>query len=89
MNVPREAREREIIVHILNSQKSSGKDHHVVPFIDSFQDEREPYLAFYVMPLLRDYNLPEFETVSEVLDLFKQLLEVWHSLLWLTWLLRR
>ncbi len=76
MNLWRESREREIFEHLIHSQQSSEDDHHIVPLLDSFEDQREPSRVFCVMPLLRQFNLPQFETVPELVDLFKQLHEV-------------
>lgn len=60
----------------MEAQRASGKDHHIAPLLDSFQDDRESSLEFFVMPLLRTYRNPPFEYVSEVFDLYRQLLEV-------------
>jgi len=75
MNLPRDGHEHKIFKHLTDAQRSSGKYYHIVPMLDSFWDGREPALEFFVMPLLREYYIPPFEAVSEVLDLFKQLLE--------------
>ncbi len=56
--------------------KLAGKDHHIVPVLDTFEDDREPDQIFFVMPMLRQFDSPEFEAVSEIVDLFKQVLEV-------------
>lgn len=76
MNLPRQSREREILRHLEGAQLATGKDEHIAPLLDSFEDDREPHLEFFVMPLMRRYYLLPFEAVSEVLDLFRQLLEV-------------
>lgn len=76
MNISRTSHEREILDHVIDAQRSSGKDHHIAPILEIFEDEREPDLVFFVMPLLRQFDLPPFEAVSEIIDLFKQLLEV-------------
>lgn len=76
MKLPRTSHERDVFQHLADAQRSSGKDHHIVPLLDSFEDEREPELAFFVMRLLRRFDEPPFEHVSDLVDLFKQLLEV-------------
>lgn len=80
MSLPRTSHERDVFQHLADAQRSSGKDHHIVSMLDSFEDEREPELAFFVMPLLHYFDEPPFETVSELVDLFGQLLEVCISL---------
>lgn len=76
MKLPPESQEREIYQHLADAQRSSGKDQRIVPLLDSFEDDREPDLAFLVMPLLRTFDRPPFDAVSELVELFGQLLEV-------------
>lgn len=76
MNISRTSHEREILDRVYEAQRSSSKDHHIAPIIETFEDEREPSLVFFVMPLLRQFDLPPFEAVSEIVELFKQLLKV-------------
>ncbi len=76
MNLARTSYERAVLQHVTDAQRTSGKDHHIVSILDTFEDEREPDLAFYVMPLLHGFDMPRFEAVSELVDLFSQLLEV-------------
>ena len=76
MNLRRKSREREILLHVVEAQRLSGKDHHIAPLLDNFEDDREPNLEFFVMPLMRRYYTVPFEAVSEVLDFYNQLLEV-------------
>lgn len=76
MKLYRGSLEGDIFQRLFDAQRSTGKDHHIVPLLDSFEDDREPDLVFMVMPLLQRYNKPPFEAVSEVIDFFRQLLEV-------------
>lgn len=76
MNLRRKSRERNILRHLEKAQNSSGVDQHIAPILETFEDDREPELEFFVMPLLRKYYRPGFEAISEVVDLFRQLLEV-------------
>ena len=76
MYLLRKSREREILLHVDEAQRSSGKDQHIAPLLDNFEDDREPNLEFFVMPLMRSYYALPFEAVSEVLDFYNQLLEV-------------
>ncbi|KLO13855.1 hypothetical protein SCHPADRAFT_889747 [Schizopora paradoxa] len=75
MNIQRTSHERDVFQHLADAQRASGKDHHVVQLLDSFEDEREPNLVFLVMPRLHDFEWPPFEYVSELVDLFRHLLE--------------
>lgn len=76
MNISRTSHERKILDHVLDAQRASGKDHHIAPILETFEDEREPGLVFYVMTFMRRFDLPSFDAVSEIVELFKQLLEV-------------
>jgi hypothetical protein len=49
---------------------------HCVPILDSFLDPILPDVEYIVMPILRQYNDPEFCFVGEVVDFVTQLLEV-------------
>ena len=82
MNLRRNSREREVFLHLVDAQRSTGKDQHIVPLLDSFKDDRELDLEFFVRPLLCEYHQPPlaFAVVSEVVDLFIQLLEVWSAI---------
>ena len=76
MRLKRDSREREILLHVAEAQRSTGEDHHIAPLLDSFEDDREPTLGFFVMPFLRYYYDPPLEFVPEVIELYIQLLEV-------------
>ncbi|KLO13853.1 hypothetical protein SCHPADRAFT_852018 [Schizopora paradoxa] len=75
MNISRDSDEREILDYVMEAQRSSGDDNHIAPILETFEDDREPELKFYVMPLLRKFDKPPFVAVSEILELFRQLLE--------------
>jgi len=75
MNIPRTSQEGEVFKHLSDSKRAGDKDRHVVAMLDNFEDEREPDLEFFVMPLLRQFDRPPFSAVSEVVDMFQQLLE--------------
>jgi hypothetical protein len=49
---------------------------HCVPIYDVLQVPDDDDKVLLVMPLLRDYNSPRFDTFGEVLDFFKQIFEV-------------
>lgn len=75
MKMWRISHQREVLQHLMDVQRTSGKHHHIVPLLDSFEDDRETGIVFFVMPLLQRFDCPGFEMVSEVVQLFKQLLE--------------
>ncbi len=68
--------QREVLQRLVDAQRTSGKSHHIVPVLESFEDDREPEIVFFAMPLFQRFDRPGFDTVSEVVHLFKQLLEV-------------
>lgn len=49
---------------------------HCVPIIDHFRNDAEPGFTYLVMPLLRDFDDPEFYSISEMLDFVGQTLQV-------------
>ena len=80
MRLNRDSYERETLMHVAEAQRTTGEDHHIAPLLDTFEDDREPTLEFFVMPFLRTYYNPPFDFVPEVTDLFIQLLEVWSTI---------
>lgn len=76
MNLPKDSEEGFIYQHLVDVERQGGVDRHISPLLDTFLDEREPDLEFFVMPLLRRCDSPPFETALEVVDFFKQMLEV-------------
>ncbi|RDB17155.1 hypothetical protein Hypma_001985 [Hypsizygus marmoreus] len=56
------------------NQPSDSKNHSV-PILDFFQDPMSPDINYIVMPLLRQFNDPEFLFVGEIIDFVTQLLE--------------
>ncbi|KLO04255.1 kinase-like protein, partial [Schizopora paradoxa] len=75
MILQKDCREGEIYRHLTDLKRLDGNDHHIVPLLDSFQDDRLPEQELFVMPLLHKFQRPPFVVVKEVLDLFEQLLE--------------
>jgi len=47
-----------------------------VPLLDVLEPPDEPEMIILVMPLLREYTSPPFDTVGEVMDCCRQLFEV-------------
>ncbi|KAF8056644.1 hypothetical protein FPV67DRAFT_646250 [Lyophyllum atratum] len=48
---------------------------HCAPVLDNFQDPGDPGVSYMVMPLLRDFNDPDFGARGEVVDFITQILE--------------
>lgn len=61
--------EGHIFQHLADNNGRKGVDHHIIPLLDSFEDDREPSLEFFVMPFLAACDDPPFERVDEVIDL--------------------
>ncbi len=49
---------------------------HCCPVLDVLQDPHRDEIQLMVMPILRQYNEPRFETVGEAVEFFRQALEV-------------
>ena len=49
---------------------------HAVPLLDYFINDKNTQEAFIVMPILRNFDDPSFETVDEVVEFIRQILEV-------------
>lgn len=61
----------------LSSPPLSTEPHnHCCPILDVLQDAQDEDMQFIVMPLLRRYNDPKFETVGEVVEFIRQAFEV-------------
>jgi len=54
----------------------SNPANHCVPILDSFADPRGSDYVFIVMPVLRRWHDPPFQTIGEFVDFVDQLLEV-------------
>jgi serine/threonine protein kinase len=54
-------------------ERRKDPHNHAVPILDHFT---KGTVAFLVMPLLRLFNDPPFSTVNEVVDFFRQMLQV-------------
>ncbi|KIK75717.1 hypothetical protein PAXRUDRAFT_113073, partial [Paxillus rubicundulus Ve08.2h10] len=67
--------EKQIALYLSSEQLRKDPANHCVPIIDTFQDDEEQNVHYIVMPLLRRFDHPAFETVAEVLDFMKQVLQ--------------
>ena len=57
---------------------SSHEDaaNHSVPILDTFVDTADETISYLVMPFLRLFDQPPFESIGEILDFGDQVLEV-------------
>ena len=71
----------EVEITTLLSSPSLAKDsrNHCVPVYDVFGVPDDDNLRILVLPLLRKYDDPPFDTVGEVVDCLRQVLEVSHG----------
>ena len=74
--VERDGNEVRIAMMLSSSESLKDPMNHCVPILDYFGDPTTPGPDFMVMPLLRVFYVPDFETVGEILEFVKQTLEV-------------
>lgn len=55
---------------------ASDPRNHCVPILDVLQDPDDENMVLLVMPFLREYDVPRFDTFGEVIECFRQLFEV-------------
>ncbi|KAJ7268141.1 kinase-like domain-containing protein [Mycena haematopus] len=67
--------ELDIAVWFSTEPQRSDPANHCVPILRVLSDPKEPEWAIIVMPLLREYDKPRFDTVGEVVEFFKQIFE--------------
>lgn len=59
---------------MLNSHEDSAN--HAVTILDTFVDSTDETISYLVMPFLRLFDEPPFESIGEILDFADQVLEV-------------
>ena len=70
------------IGQFLTSSGAPGDpQNHCCPILDVIQDPMDDDVQLIVMPLLRRYKDPPFETVGEAVEFFRQAFEVTRSAL--------
>lgn len=74
--LPTDGLEIRIALMLGTPPLSEDPTNHSVPVIDTFEDATNPNVSYIVMPLLRDFDDPPFESVEDVLEFGEQLLEV-------------
>ena len=68
--------EADIALYFSSQALASQPGNHCVPVYEVFTLNAEDDIMIMVMPLLRPYNNPSFDTVGEVVECFRQLFEV-------------
>ena len=69
--------EADIALYLSSPELASDPRNHCVPILEILTKSDEPLFQILVMPRLRAYGDPEFDTCGEVLESFRQLIEVW------------
>ncbi|KAG5337230.1 hypothetical protein C0989_010131, partial [Termitomyces sp. Mn162] len=64
-----------IAKYLSSRELLSDSRNHCPPIFDDFVDPEDPMIIYMIMPLLRDFNDPEFGFHGEVVDCVTQLLE--------------
>ncbi|KAH6910835.1 other/AgaK1 protein kinase [Coprinopsis sp. MPI-PUGE-AT-0042] len=70
----KEPEELKIMQFLNQEELLTDPRNHCVPLLNHFQSPEDDY-EIVVMPLLRDYDDPQFDTVGEVMDFIRQILE--------------
>ncbi|KAF7291039.1 Protein kinase domain-containing protein [Mycena chlorophos] len=52
-----------------------SRENHCIPLLDTLRPAEDPNLVILVLPYMRRYNSPKFDTFGEVVELFRQLFE--------------
>ncbi|KAH9914996.1 hypothetical protein B0H21DRAFT_828220 [Amylocystis lapponica] len=67
----------EVEISQLFSSEPLGQDsrNHCIPLLDVLQDPDDEDLIFLVLPLLRKYDYPPFDTIGEVVEFLRQIFE--------------
>ena len=74
--VRRNAREIGLAQSLHSEEIANDPENHCVPILEYFDDMEDRTLGFLVMPLLRNFNNPDFVFISEVVDFIRQTLTV-------------
>ncbi|KAJ7081129.1 kinase-like domain-containing protein [Mycena belliarum] len=75
IDVTRHEFEREIGLYFSSEPLAADPRNHCVPILDTLQVPDEENTILIVMPLLREYSNPPFDTFGEVVDFFGQVFE--------------
>ncbi|TDL23964.1 kinase-like protein [Rickenella mellea] len=69
------AEEIRVSTFFSTPERLKDRRNHCVPILDHFQDRTQHDLSFIVMPLLRKFDDPPFQSAGEVIEFMRQLLE--------------
>ncbi|KAJ6502065.1 kinase-like domain-containing protein [Mycena sanguinolenta] len=69
------SQELDISLWFSAEPQRSDAANHCVPIFRVLSDPKEPGWAIIVMPLLRRYDKPRFDTIGEAVEFFKQIFE--------------
>ena len=75
----RDPNEKDIAAFLSSDPAKSHPRNHSVPLYEAF-DVPQTTMSILVMPVLHRFDDPEFETVGEVLECFRQVFEVVYAL---------
>ncbi|TFY58118.1 hypothetical protein EVG20_g8277 [Dentipellis fragilis] len=73
---PYGSRELEITQYLSSEPLASDPRNHSVRLLETLQAPKDPALHILVLPLLRPFDDPEFETFGEIIAFFSQMFEV-------------
>ena len=68
--------EEEISKYLSSEPLASDPQNHSVQILESLNPPDDADLVILVMPLLREFDSPRFDTLGEVIACFRQLFEV-------------
>lgn len=68
--------EAEIQRYLTTEDKLRNPFNHCVPCLDYFRDDNDKTRYYLITPILLPFDAVPFETVDEVLDFMRQMLEV-------------
>lgn len=68
--------EIRILKYFSDTELSKDSRNHCPPLIATLAHPSDKDIDIYVMPLLRQYDDPPFDTVGEAVDFLRQVLEV-------------
>ena len=71
--------EVQIMQYLTSRPLSSERDNHCVPLLAVLEPPSVPSQVILVMPVLRPYDDPDFETIGEGLECLRQILKVMHG----------
>ena len=74
--VPKNSTEVQIAKFFSTEDRMRDPRNHCAPVLEYFEDEKLPEYGIIVTPLYREFDIPEFDSIDEVLEFIRQTLEV-------------